>query len=325
MLHGHRPQIAAFVEAVRSGRPHHAWLLAGPRGIGKARFARMAAARLLADAAGGAFDADGLGIPDQSQTARLLAAGSHPDFRVLERLVNEKTGTLARSITIDQVRQLRTLFATAPSMADRRVVIVDAADDLERNGANALLKSLEEPPQSTIFFLVSHAPGRLLPTIRSRCRLLAFKPLDDATMEDVLVDEIHDPATRATLIAMAKGIPATAIAMAALDMGAVEDKLAAIAATGDPTNGLRSALAQSLALKAAQPRYEAFLQRAPRFIAERARTATGPALERALDAWAAAEALGRGAIPQSLVAETVVFEMAGHVAALAPRDGAAKA
>ncbi len=324
-LYGHDAQVSAFLAAVRSGRPHHAWLLAGPRGIGKARFARMAAAQLLAEASGGTITDDSLGIPDASQTARLLAAGSHPDFRVLERLTNDKTGTVARSITIDQVRQLRALFATAPSMGDRRVIIVDAVDDLERNGANALLKSLEEPPQSTIFFLVSHAPGRLLPTIRSRCRLLAFNPLGDAAMQAVLADDLPDPAKRAALIAMANGIPAAALAMAALDMGAVEDKLSAIAASGDPTNGLRNALAQSLALKAAQPRYEAFLQRAPRFIAERARIATGPALERALDAWSAAEALGRSAIPQSLVAETVVFEMAGHVAALAPSGDAVKA
>jgi len=322
---GHGPQVAAFLEALRSGRPHHAWLLTGPKGIGKGMFARLAAARLLAGAAGHGGDADALAVSGSSQTAKLIAAGSHPDFKILERLVNEKTSVLARSITVDQIRLLRGLFATAPSMADRRVVIIDAVDDLEKGGANALLKNLEEPPQSTIFFLVSHAPGRLLPTIRSRCRQLAFRPLDAATMDAVLADHIPDVQKRATLTTMAKGIPAAALAMAALDMGKIEEGLVAIAADGDPTNARRSALAQSLALKAALPRYEAFLQRVPVFIAERARRANGPGLERALDAWSAAEKLARSAIPQSLVAETVVFEMAGHVAALAPVGDAAKA
>jgi DNA polymerase III subunit delta' len=318
-------QVAAFIEAVRAGRPHHAWLLTGPKGIGKGMFARMAGARLLAEAAGQTVDPQSLDIAAAGQTAKLIAAGSHPDFRVLERLVNEKTSALARSITVDQIRHLRALFATSPSMADRRVVIIDAVDDLEKGGANALLKNLEEPPQSTIFFLVSHAPGRLLPTIRSRCRQLAFRPLDAATMDRVLIEEVPDPQKRAALVSMANGIPATALAMAALDMGKIEQSLTAIAADGDPTNAKRSALAQSLALKAALPRYEAFLQRVPGFIAERARLAQGPGLERALDAWSAAERLARSAIPQSLVAETVVFEMAGHVAALAPSGDAAKA
>jgi DNA polymerase III subunit delta' len=324
-IFGHDAQAAAFIDAVRSGRPHHAWLLTGPKGIGKAAFAKRAAARLLADASATKPSGDGLALSAEHPTAKLLAARSHPDFRILERLVNEKTGTLARNITVDQIRHLRALFATSPSMGNRRVIIVDTVDELEKGGANALLKSLEEPPASTIFFLVSHAPGRLLPTIRSRCRVLPFRPLDAAAMDAALIDEIPDSAKRAQLIDAAHGIPATALAMAALDMDAVEASLASIAETGDPTGGFRSALAHSLALKAALPRYEAFLQRAPRFIAERARVAEGTSLERALDAWSAAEKLARSAIPQSLVAETVVFEMAGHVAMLAPASGSAKA
>jgi DNA polymerase III subunit delta' len=324
---GHDAQIAAFRDAIRSGRPHHGWLLTGPRGIGKAHFARMAAARLLAEASSEPFQAPGLDVPVRHPTAHLLAAGSHPDFRILERLTNEKTGTLARNISVDQVRSLRALFATAPSMGDRRVVIIDAADDMERSATNALLKSLEEPPASTIFFLISHAPGRLLPTIRSRCRVLPFRPLEREAMERVLAAELPalDPERRTQLTGVANGIPGTALAMAALDMAAIEKSLAAIAETGDPGNALRSALAQSLALKAALPRYDAFLQRAPRFIAAHARNRHGVALERALDAWAAAEALSRSAVPQSLVAETVVFEMAGYVATLAPIAGGAKA
>jgi DNA polymerase III subunit delta' len=314
-IYGHDAQMTAFRTASTGERLHHAWLLAGPRGLGKATFATWAAHRLL--------DAEN---PD-SQAAKLLTAGSHPDFKRLERLPNEKTGNLARNITVDQVRQLRALFSNATSLGARRVILIDSIDDMERNAANALLKSLEEPPTSTVFLLVTHQPGRLLPTIRSRCRTLLFRPLDDAAMTSFL--SAHMPQinveARAALITGANGIPAAALANAELDMAAIDAALNGLATTGDPTNTMRSQLAQSLSLKAALPRYEALLQRAPAFIARKARTAEGPALEAALTAWTKARALSQIAIPQSLVAETVVFEMAGYVAALAPSRGSAKA
>jgi DNA polymerase-3 subunit delta' len=317
-LHGHDAQIAAFRAAMDGDRMHHAWLLTGPRGVGKGSFAQAAARRLLADASAAPVDSPLLEVPDDHPTTHLMTAGSHPDFRHLQRLTNDK-GNLARSITIDQVRGLRTLFATGTSMGNRRVILVDAIDDMERGAANALLKSLEEPPETTIFILVSHAPGRLLPTIRSRCRTLMFAPLDDAAMASVIADHLPDidGDKRATLIAGAGGLPAAALASASLDTAAFETALDQLATTGDPTNAIRSRLAQSLALKAALPRYEAFLQRAPMFIAARARSSTGPALERALDAWEQARTLSAIAIPQSLIAETVVFEIAGYVAGLA--------
>jgi DNA polymerase III subunit delta' len=308
-LYGHDSQIAAFRAALSGERMHHAWLLAGPRGVGKGSFADFGA-RLLLDAHDRA-----------SQGAKLIEAGSHPDFRRLERLPNEKTGNLARNITVDQVRQLRALFATGTSISDRRVIIIDSIDDMERGAANALLKSLEEPPANTIFLLVSHQPGRLLPTIRSRCRTLMFGALDDAAMTSVLNDQLPDldPATRSTLIASASGCPANALTFAELDLEPLDAALKALAQTGDPTNAVRSKLAQSLSLKAALPRYEAFLGRAPAFIAERARQSNGASLDAALTAWNKARALSQIAIPQSLIAETVVFEMAGYVASLAPR------
>jgi DNA polymerase III subunit delta' len=314
-LFGHDPQMTAFRTASAGERLHHAWLLAGPRGVGKATFATWAGHRLL--------DAE----DPESQGAKLIAAGSHPDFKQLERLPNEKTGNLARNITVDQVRHLRTVFATATALGERRVVLIDSIDDMERGAANALLKSLEEPPASTIFLLVTHQPGRLLPTIRSRCRTLLFRPLDDAAMTSFVAAQMPelDVEARAELIAGANGIPAAALANAELDMAAIDAALDGIATTGDPTNALRGQLAQSLSLKAALPRYEALLQRAPAYIASRARTAEGPALDAALTAWGQARALSQIAIPQSLVAETVVFEMAGYVAALAPLRGSAKA
>ncbi|OYW86833.1 MAG: DNA polymerase III subunit delta', partial [Sphingobium sp. 32-64-5] len=162
---GHDAVRTEILRAALSGRLHHGWILAGPPGIGKASLAREIALCLLAgeEAAGQ--------VADTHPAARFFHAGTHPDYAALARLEKEN-GDLARNISIDQVRGLSRLLSTAPSISRRRVILIDSADDLERNAANALLKSLEEPPANVVFLLVSHAPSRLLPTIRSRCRLL---------------------------------------------------------------------------------------------------------------------------------------------------------
>ena len=183
---GHDAQIDAFLAARAAARLHHAWLLTGPQGVGKGTFARAAALRLLADAAGPASAAGGLDVPDDHRIAHLWRAGSHPDAMTLERAYREKSKDHARSISVDQVRSLSRLFATAPSFSPVRTVIVDAAEDMERAGANALLKMLEEPPADMVFLLVSHAPQRLLPTIRSRCRRLTLRPLAEPDLTAVI-------------------------------------------------------------------------------------------------------------------------------------------
>ena len=185
-LYGHEDAVAAFRAALDSKRLHHAWLLAGPEGVGKALFADKAALRVLAEGAGPPVDAPGLDVPDDHPVAKLAAAGSHPDLMRLERLTKEGGTELARSITVEQVRGLHRLFATTTSLSPRRAVVIDAIDDLERNAANALLKNLEEPPPGTLFLVVSHSPGRLLPTIRSRCRTLRFQPLSETEVGIVL-------------------------------------------------------------------------------------------------------------------------------------------
>jgi DNA polymerase-3 subunit delta' len=312
---------AAFLGAMRGGSLHHAWLITGPQGVGKASFARAAAMRMLADAADPDGGSTGLAVPEGNRTRSLMEAGSHPDFRVLARLPKDPEKPdqdLARSITIAQVRTLQPLFATTPSMSPRRVVIIDAIDDLERGGANALLKNLEEPPAGTIFLLVSHAPGRLLPTIRSRCRLLRFEALDSgevATAIRTLRPEADEDEV-ASLVRASDGAPGRALRYAGLDIAAIDDAIAAIAQGGDRDNGLRLKLAKALALKTAQPRYEAFLDRTPAFIADAARIRSGPALRSALDAYAAARDLAGAAIGLSLDAQATVFEMAGIVATL---------
>lgn len=304
---------AAIAAADAAGNLHHAWLITGAEGLGKASYARQAAEVLLARAAG----------DHAGRTAAMIAAGAHPDYRLLAKLPvdpDKPEKGVARSITIGQIRGLAPMLAVKPSMSDRRVIVIDAIDDLERPAANALLKSLEEPPAGTIFLLVSHAPGRLLPTIRSRCRLLRFDTLDDDGVETVLRGALPQASTGelAALIRAGAGSPGRALRFAGLDLAAIDTALDAIARDGDPTNQHRVKLAKSLSAKAAQPRYEAFLERVPAFIAERSRVLTGATLRDALDAYGAATDLARASLAQTLDAGTTVFEMGGLVARLAP-------
>ncbi|MDO6413093.1 AAA family ATPase [Sphingomonas sp. BIUV-7] len=317
-LIGHADEVATLREAVLSGRLHHAWLLAGPEGVGKATFARAAALWMLATAAGPAPTGDDFAVEDGHRIAHLFHAGSHPDFRMLRRLPKDKSEELARSIPIDQVRALQPLFATSPSLSLRRVVLIDAVDDLERAGANALLKNLEEPPAGTIFILVSHSPGRLLPTIRSRCRLLRFSGLDEADSARVLRIALpeQDAGEIATLATIAAGAPGQAIRFAGLDVAGLDRAIDRIAREGDATGLQRLTLAKQLSGKAAQARYEAFLERAPGRIAQAAREG-GADLDRKVALWTQARGIADGAVRLSMDSQTTVFEMAGLLAKLA--------
>jgi DNA polymerase-3 subunit delta' len=301
-LYGQSRQIAALLDTYGAGRMHHAWLLSGPQGVGKGSFARAAALRLLANAAGPAIDAAGIEVPPEHRIARLWEAGSHPDVMVLERLYREKTKDMARSITVDQVRGLSRLFATAPSFSPWRVVVVDAADDMERSGANALLKLLEEPPANSLFLLVSHAPARLLPTIRSRCRILRFSALEPGDMRAALRQSLPDVEEDelADLVAAGDGSPGRALRFAGLDVAGLDSAIESIIRSGDPDNGERVALARALALKAAQPRYEIFLERLPSRIAAEARGRSGQALADTVALWEKARALAGSAVRLSL-------------------------
>ena len=201
---------AAFQAAIARGRLHHAWLLTGPEGVGKASFAYRAARWLLGarpDASHGPLGTD----PDDS-AARLVSARSHPDLMVLERSPDKK------AIPVDEARRLPEFFAKAPALSPYRVAIIDAADDLNVNAANAVLKTLEEPPPRGVLLLVSHSPGRLLPTIRSRCRRLAFAPWPAAPLEAFIEARLGlDGDDAARLAAMAKGAPGRALGLAAAD------------------------------------------------------------------------------------------------------------
>ena len=318
---GHAAPITTLLSAARSERMHHAWLFTGAQGLGKASVAKAVAARILAESSATPPHNEALEIDPDHPTARLIDAQAHSDFIWLERLMNEKTDKRARNISVDQVRAMRQKFAFSPSHSARRIVVIDAVDDMEKGAANALLKSLEEPPASTIFFLISHAPGRLLPTIRSRCRVLRFAQLDDATMTNVLRAHIPEADSHeiAALVQASEGAPGKALTLAGLDIAGLDAALSQIARTGDPTNQHRSALASQLALKAALPRYEAFLKHAPSFIATQARTRNGAPLNAALDAYAKATQLAATAPIHNVDPQNAVFEMCGHIAGLAPK------
>jgi len=315
---GQDKAVDQFVSAWASRRLHHAWLLAGPRGVGKASFAMAAATRLLAEAAGPAIDLPGLETPPDHRIARLLGAGSHPDFRMLERL-ERPTGGLARNISVDQVRSLGDLLTVTPSLSPWRAIVIDAVDDLEPSAANALLKMLEEPPANMLFFLVSHAPGRLLPTIRSRCRRLDFAAVSKDAMTSLLSGWFPEKNSEAIaeLAAAADGSPGRGQAVASLDLAPLEAEARAIMRGGDADNMRRSKLASALGGKAAADRYAAFLATVPGLIAREAVSLSGEARGRALDAYAEARETAALAPRLSLDPAATMFQIGGILASVA--------
>lgn len=309
---GHGMARDAILSAARSGRLHHAWILAGPQGIGKASLARELALILLAG------EEEVGRVAESHQAAHLFRAGTHPDYAELIRLEKDG-GDLARNISVDQVRALGKLLSTAPSISRRRIILIDSADDLERNAANALLKSLEEPPRDVVFLLVSHAPSRLLPTIRSRCRMVRLSPLGSADMAAALraADGVLNEGDIMELTQIGGGSPGRALALSGLGVHDMIAALERIMRDGDPLNIARLDLAKALAGKAARRRFEAFLEQVPAFIAEWARSMEGARLKEAISRWEQARDLAAQAIPLSLDPAATIFELCGHVAALA--------
>jgi DNA polymerase-3 subunit delta' len=185
-LVGHGAQEQGFLAALRSGRMHHAWLLGGPEGIGKASFAYRAARFVLAsgDPSQRAVGAASLAMPEADPATRRVMAQSHPDLHLLRRTQKPDGKSYTSNIPVDSVRRVLDRFGSSAAEGGWRVAIVDSAEDMDRSAANALLKLLEEPPPRALFLIVAHAPGRMLPTIRSRCRLLSFDALSDADVAE---------------------------------------------------------------------------------------------------------------------------------------------
>lgn len=176
-LLGHEAAEQTLAEAFAGGRMHHAWLLAGRAGIGKATLAYRLARHVLARPEERHPDGQSLEVPPDASAARQVGALSHPGLLVLRRPYDVKSKRFVGSIPVDEVRKLKSFLGLTAGEGTWRVVIVDSADELNLNAANALLKSLEEPPRRALFLLVSSEPSRLLATIRSRCRRLDLQPL----------------------------------------------------------------------------------------------------------------------------------------------------
>lgn len=202
-----------------SGRLPHAWLMTGLRGIGKATLAFRFARFVLANGRDetGARIVDGLEMSATHPVFRRVASGGHSDLLVIERGIDPKRKKARSEIVVDDVREASRFLHLTPAEGAWRVVIVDAADEMNRNAANALLKMLEEPPSQSLLLLVSHAPGRLLPTIRSRCRRLRLEPLPDPLISDTIAASCPDleTADRALLLRLAEGSLGRALELAA--------------------------------------------------------------------------------------------------------------
>jgi DNA polymerase III subunit delta' len=236
-LLGHEAAEKTMLAAHASGRLHHAWLMAGPRGIGKATLAwRFARFLLCGQQQGGLFGggaADGLDVAADAPGRSLVDARSHPDLFHLRRTLNPDTGRMRAEIAVDDVRELGAFMHMTPAMGRWRVAIVDSADEMNRNSANAVLKVLEEPPPNAVLLIVAHAPGRLLPTIRSRCRRLALHPLADDIMTRLLADyapEVKEQ-ERAALARLAEGSIGRALELAGAGSLELSSEMVSVLAT----------------------------------------------------------------------------------------------
>lgn len=287
---------AAFLDAWNRGRLHHGWLLTGVEGVGKASFAYRAARRLLGaepDAARGP-----LGASPQDPVSRLVAGRAHPDLLVLERA--EEGGRLRRTISVDQARALPEFFAKSPSQARFRVAIIDAADDLNLNAANALLKVLEEPPERGVLFLVCHAPGRLLATIRSRCRRLAFPRWPEGELAALVEQRAGlDREAAARIAVLSSGSPGQALALASgpmLELDAVAERWVAEGLT--PAEQV--AAADSFRGGEGAARFEALMERLSAAVRRRAGDSGPQAAARWSELWSRLEALREQALGLNL-------------------------
>jgi DNA polymerase-3 subunit delta' len=253
-LYGHGQAAVALAAAYRAGKLPHALLLAGPRGIGKATLAFHFARHVLAHPDHASAPADLAPLDTGSTLFRQVAAGSHPSVLHLTRPASDRSGAGFKSaITVDEVRKVGRFTSHTAHDGGWRFVVVDPADDMNVNAANALLKSLEEPPARTVFILIAHQAGRLLPTIRSRCQAVRLAPLctDDlyAVLEKCEIALPADADGRAALAGAAAGSPRTAILLTeygGLEVGAALDRLLA---APDPPGVEAHRLADAVAAK----------------------------------------------------------------------------
>lgn len=278
-LFGHDAAEAEVLAAFNTGRMHSGWLIAGPKGIGKATLAYRIARFLLA--APPAKPAGLFGAPSPPETlaidpdhpdARLIRAGAHPRLMVLRRSLDERTGRLRSQIVVDDVRRLRAFFGLSATDGGHRVVIVDPADEMTTSAANALLKVLEEPPARTTLLLVAHQPMALLPTIRSRCRIFRLAPLQAPDLARALDAAGLPVAGDAATAVLTGGSAGAAVRLAAGDGAALYSEIVGLfegLPRLDRARAIR--LAEACAGRGAELRYELTVELIDLFLARAAR------------------------------------------------------
>ena len=250
-------QDAAWIEwigALLSDRMHHAWLLSGPQGLGKRAFAMAAAAEMMAR--------EGGNRPAPESDPDIIVLNHAPkDDKEAAKQAQGKPFEVKRNITVNQIRAMQKRLTTRPTLGDRRCVIINPADDLETAAVNALLKSLEEPPEGTFFLLIAHQPGKLLPTVRSRCRVLRFARLSPAEIEALLVRDMPqaDDDLRAAAIAAAQGSPGVALSFVEHRLAFLHELMLRIMREGDRDFALRSALAKEMGTRPTRQKQTAAL------------------------------------------------------------------
>jgi DNA polymerase-3 subunit delta' len=285
-LFGHGEAERAFLDAYRAGRMHHAWLIAGPEGIGKATLAHRIARFVLTHPDPEAEDvgkARELSVDPDDPAARQAAALAHPDLVVLRRLWDPRAKRLTTALPIEEVRRASHFFSMTAAAGGWRVAIVDCADEMNLNAANALLKTLEEPPEHALLLLVSHRPGRLIATLRSRCRRLMLSPLGEADLfaaiEAAGAGEALgtlSEADRTALVRMARGSPRRALRFISGNGLALHREIATILDAAPKRDDRHiHALARRITRAGAEEDYELALSLIADWLASRVETAAG--------------------------------------------------
>jgi len=273
-LQGHEKETDLLVRNYKSRRLHHAWLISGPKGSGKATMALRFAEFLFRHPEPG-MAPDHFSIVDDAVHSQ-VAKGAHPNLLVLRRPWDQKTKKFKTQITVDEVRRTAAFLQTASGANAWRIVIVDPADDLTNSAANALLKVLEEPPQRTLFLMLAHSPRGLLPTIRSRCQVLSTRSLSDADMEGVLASQPMTADLAATeikrLVARSGGSVRRALEFASGDVLQVFDDFMELSSAPKSDIGKVHQLAGKLTPVAKAPEFHLFVDLMNDALAERLRT-----------------------------------------------------
>ena len=273
---------AAFLEAYNTDRLHHAWLITGPKGVGKATLAWRIARFLLAEepADAGFFGAppppETLDLPEDHPITRRTRALSEPRLLLLRRGWDDRTKRLRAEITVDEARKLGGFFGLSAADGGRRVVIVDAADEMNPSAANALLKLLEEPPARAVLLLVCHQPARLLPTIRSRCRELRCATLSPEDMSAALTQAGIEPQDTQALAELAGGSAGAAVTLAEEDGPALYADLLALIADAPAMNRAAAIrIAETAGARGKEVRRDILLRLADLMLARLAKVGAG--------------------------------------------------